>query len=66
MSNPDLATVENHLQALENRVTKNAARAKSRLTLTIVVMACSSSSRSVINKHSILEYTVHEHNHTRL
>ena len=40
MSNPDLATVENHLQALENRVTKNAARAKSRLTLTIVVMAC--------------------------
>ena len=40
MSNPDLATVENHLQALENRVTKNAARAKSRLTLTVLVMAC--------------------------
>jgi len=40
MSNPDLATVENRLQALENRLTKNAATAKSRLTLTVVVMAC--------------------------
>ena len=40
MSNPDLATVENRLQALENRVAKNAAKAKSRVTLTVVVMAC--------------------------
>ena len=40
MSNPDAATVENRLQALENRLTKNAATAKSRLTLTVVVMAC--------------------------
>lgn len=40
MSNPDLATVENRLQALENRVAKNAAKAKSRATLTVVVMAC--------------------------
>ncbi len=40
MSNPDLATVENRVQALENRLTKNAAKAKSRLTLTIIVMAC--------------------------
>ena len=40
MSNPDLTTVENRLKALENRLAKNAAKAKSRLTLTVVVMAC--------------------------
>ena len=40
MSNPDLATVENRLQALENRVAKNATKAKSRVTLTVVIMAC--------------------------
>ena len=40
MSNPDLATIENRLQSLENRLAKNAAKAKSRATLTVVVMAC--------------------------
>lgn len=40
MSHPDLSTVESRLQSLENRVAKNAVRAKSRLTLTVVVMAC--------------------------
>ena len=40
MSNTDQVTIENRLQSLENRVAKNADKAKSRLTLTVVVMAC--------------------------
>lgn len=40
MSNTDQVTIENRLQSLENLVAKNAAKAKSRLTLTVVVMAC--------------------------
>ncbi len=40
MSNTNQVTIENRLQSLENRVAKNAAKAKSRLTLTVVVMAC--------------------------
>ncbi len=40
MSNTNQVTIENRLQSLENRVAKNAAKAKSRLTLTVVIMAC--------------------------
>lgn len=40
MSHSDLSAVENRLRALEDRVEKTADKAKNRLTLTIVVMAC--------------------------
>ena len=40
MDDTDLSTIENRLHALEERITKTAARSQSRLTLTVAVMAC--------------------------
>jgi hypothetical protein len=40
MDDTDLSTIENRLHALEERLTKTAARSQSRLTLTVAVMAC--------------------------
>ena len=40
MHDTDLSTIEERLRALEDRITKTAAKSKSRLTLTIAVMAC--------------------------
>ena len=40
MHDTDLATIENRLHALEDRIAKTAARSKSRQTLTVAVMAC--------------------------
>ena len=40
MNDTDLSTIENRLHALEERITKTAARSQSRLTLTVAVMAC--------------------------
>ena len=40
MHDTDLSTIENRLHALEKRITKTAAKSKTRLNLTIAVMAC--------------------------
>ena len=40
MHDTDLSTIEKRLHALEDRIAKTAAKSKSRLTLTIAVMAC--------------------------
>ena len=40
MHDTDLSTIENRLHALEKRITKTAAKSKTRTTLTIAAMAC--------------------------
>ena len=40
MHDTDLTTIENRLHALEKRITKTAAKSKTRMTLTIATMAC--------------------------